>query len=181
MRINRLFGEDIDITQEDFGKKVREILSEAKKSDEFSLFKESTPMDVVVYLMNDYRSMLEKREIDENALQKDLIAIIDICVREGSVWLETSYKDTYEHLTEVLIKKNADYGNASIKNGGSVGNYVRMTDKLSRLRNFLHLDKLPNYESLADTWLDMAGYATLGVIILQLTQEKLSKDASNSK
>ena len=83
-------------------------------------------------------------------------------------------EEVSKELQATLIKKNADYGNSSVKNGGSVGNYVRMSDKVSRLQNLLGKEGKTNYESVNDTWLDLAGYATIGIIILNLTEKKLN-------
>jgi hypothetical protein len=126
-----------------------------------------------------YKGMLESKEIDVEELRLTLQDIIDVSIRAYVIYAGGSIPDIYAHLEQTLIKKNADYGNSSIKNGGSVGNYVRMSDKFSRLKNLLGTEGKTNYESVNDTWLDLAGYATIGTIILQLTAEKLGDKATS--
>ena len=79
--------------------------------------------------------------------------IIDVSLRAYVIYSGGSIPKVYENLRETLIRKNADYGNASVKNGGNVGNYVRMSDKLSRLQNLLGKEGKTNYESVNKTWL----------------------------
>lgn len=174
MKLTKLFGEDIDISQEDFGKTVKTILDDAMESNCGVALLSEAPLAAVTNSMLLYRGMLESREIDEEELRLTLRDIIDVSLRAYVMYSGGNIPEVYENLRETLIRKNADYGNASVKNGGSVGNYVRMTDKLSRLQNLLGKDGKTNFESVNDTWLDLAGYATLGTIILNLTSAKLN-------
>lgn len=175
MKLNKLFGEDIDISQDEFAEAVKSILlgndGEAPESIKSVSCK-------VIWNVSDmmlrYRGMLESREIESPELRKILKEIVRL-----SVWVchharMESTEDILDYLTCTLIRKNQDYGNSAIKNGGLVGNYVRMSDKVSRIVNILNNADI-NYESLEDSWLDLAGYATIGLIILRLT-EKVSND-----
>jgi len=67
-------------------------------------------------------------------------------------------------LNELLHKKRQDYGPNNINRFGLKGVAVRLTDKVERL---VHLTweqhGTPNYETLADTLIDIAGYAILGL------------------
>ena len=174
MKIKKLFGEDIDISQEDFGVEVGKILKAAETSEcGLSLLK-SAPLTAVTNCMLIYKGMLESKEIDVKELGLTLQDIIDVSLRAYVMYAGSTVAEVYKELQATLIKKNADYGNSSVKNGGSVGNYVRMSDKLSRLQNLLGKEGKTNYESVNDTWLDLAGYATIGIIILDLTEKKLN-------
>ena len=174
MKIKKLFGEDIDISQEDFGVEVGKILKAAETSEcGLSLLK-SAPLTAVTNCMLIYKGMLESKEIDIKELGLTLQDIIDVSLRAYVMYAGSTVAEVYKELQATLIKKNADYGNSSVKNGGSVGNYVRMSDKLSRLQNLLGKEGKTNYESVNDTWLDLAGYATIGIIILNLTEKKLN-------
>ncbi len=69
-------------------------------------------------------------------------------------------------ITDILIKKNADYGGASFDLGLN-GNMVHLWDKISRYRNLIEKgDKSPNFEALDDTLKDIIGYAIIGLHIL---------------
>lgn len=174
MKIKKLFGEDIDISQEDFGVEVGKILKAAETSECGLSLLTSTPLTAVANCMLIYKGMLESKEIDVKELGLTLQDIIDVSLRAYVMYAGSTVAEVYKELQATLIKKNADYGNSSVKNGGSVGNYVRMSDKLSRLQNLLGKEGKTNYESVNDTWLDLAGYATIGIIILDLTEKKLN-------
>lgn len=174
MKIRKLFGEDIDISQEDFGVEVGKILKAAETSKCGLSLLTSAPLTAVANCMLIYKGMLESKEIDVKELGLTLQDIIDVSLRAYVMYAGSTLPEVYKELQATLIKKNADYGNSSVKNGGSVGNYVRMSDKLSRLQNLLGKEGKTNYESINDTWLDLAGYATIGIIILDLTEKKLN-------
>jgi DNA polymerase II small subunit/DNA polymerase delta subunit B len=80
-------------------------------------------------------------------------------------------EDTFNELQELLIKKHIDYGpkNISESPGGPInGLRVRMHDKLARINNLV--DKQvsnPQYESLEDSFKDMANYAIIGLLVLR--------------
>lgn len=174
MKIKKLFGEDIDISQEDFGVEVGKILKVAETSECGLPLLTSAPLTAVTNCMLIYKGMLESKEINVKELGLTLQDIIDVSLRAYVMYAGSTLPEVYKELQATLIKKNADYGNSSVKNGGSVGNYVRMSDKLSRLQNLLGKEGKTNYESVNDTWLDLAGYATIGIIILNLTEKKLN-------
>lgn len=77
-----------------------------------------------------------------------------------------SIKKITDEVTEILLKKNQDYGGASFDLGLN-GNMVHLWDKVSRLRSLIECDKKePNFESLEDTLKDIIGYAVIGLHIL---------------
>lgn len=86
--------------------------------------------------------------------------------------------DVYEiqdELFELLIRKHDDYGPKNISNapGGPLnGLNVRMYDKLARLDNLISNNKDPKNESLRDTFLDLANYAIIGLLVLDGNWEK---------
>ncbi len=79
---------------------------------------------------------------------------------------EKSIKKITDDVTDILLKKNQDYGGASFDLGLN-GNMVHLWDKVSRFRSLLSKDGLnPNFESLEDTLKDIIGYAIIGLHIL---------------
>lgn len=77
--------------------------------------------------------------------------------------------DIQDELAEVLISKHEDYGKDNIADapGGAInGIRVRMHDKLSRLNNLLDNNKSPNHESIRDTLVDLANYATIAIMVV---------------
>jgi hypothetical protein len=71
---------------------------------------------------------------------------------------------------EVLISKHKDYGPTNISDapGGALnGLRVRLHDKVARLNNLIDKGVDPQHESLFDTFLDIANYGLIGMMILE--------------
>jgi hypothetical protein len=67
-----------------------------------------------------------------------------------------------------MMKKQEDYGplNIALAPGGAMnGLRVRMYDKLARLNNMADKSGTPNYESIEDTFIDLANYAIIGLLV----------------
>lgn len=87
--------------------------------------------------------------------------------------LTKEFKDavakTYSEAEELLLRKHMDYGpkNISESPGGPVnGLRVRMHDKLARINNLYESGATPENESLRDSFLDMANYALIAMLVL---------------
>lgn len=81
----------------------------------------------------------------------------------------------YFELHELLVKKQVDYGPFNIWNapGGAVnGLMVRMSDKLERLKNLIYNDIEPNNEALEDSFIDIANYAIIALMVERGIWEK---------
>ena len=80
-------------------------------------------------------------------------------------------EETFSELKILLLQKHFDYGpkNISESPGGPInGLRVRMWDKLARINNLV--DKgiyNPQYESLEDSFKDLANYAIIGLLVLR--------------
>ena len=71
-------------------------------------------------------------------------------------------------LQTIMLKKHADYGPMNISGapGGAMnGLRVRMYDKLARLNNLIDTGDTPNYESIQDSFIDLANYAIIGLLV----------------
>ena len=78
--------------------------------------------------------------------------------------------ETFNELEQLLIKKHLDYGpkNISESPGGPInGLRVRMHDKLARINNLTDNGSTPEFESLEDSFKDMANYAVIGLLVLR--------------
>lgn len=73
-----------------------------------------------------------------------------------------------DHLKQVLLDKNHDYGNSfgeTFAELGPISGFTRFLDKTNRLKQLLTDSKQDVAdESIVDTWLDAAGYAILNYI-----------------
>jgi hypothetical protein len=82
-------------------------------------------------------------------------------------WDDT-VRDILNTLATTLVDKQHDYGHDNILWGGPEGVLVRAHDKIARLKNLMGRDQ-PANESLRDSWLDLAGYAIIGIMLLDGT------------
>ena len=81
-----------------------------------------------------------------------------------------SFNDVLFTLEDMLIKKNSDYGSSfdkSINKFGWVYVAIELDKKKNRLHSLLKNKEKPNYESIEDTLLDIAGYCVLSLIYLE--------------
>ncbi len=88
------------------------------------------------------------------------------------VELEQFYNDVVEITNAnvlLLVKKQKDYGSKNISQspGGPLnGLRVRMFDKLARINNLVETGAKPENESLRDSFLDIANYAIIAMMVL---------------
>jgi len=84
---------------------------------------------------------------------------------------EADVADVFSEAEGLLLKKHADYGPKNISNspGGALnGLRVRMHDKLARISNLIDNSAgIPVNEPLVDSFIDLANYALIGVMVLE--------------
>jgi hypothetical protein len=79
--------------------------------------------------------------------------------------LKDNYGITSADITELLIKKQTDYGPENINRFGQFGLVVRTHDKVARLENLLAKGINPYNESVIDTYMDIVGYSAIGIMV----------------
>ena len=82
---------------------------------------------------------------------------------------ESRVSHVFEEARSVLLQKHHDYGptNISRSPGGPLnGLRVRMWDKQGRINNLVDYGVDPENESLRDSFLDLANYSLIGVLVL---------------
>ena len=80
-----------------------------------------------------------------------------------------------DEIGNLLITKQGDYGPGNINNafGGPInGLLVRIGDKFERLKNLFKSGSQPKYESIEDSFKDMANYAVIALMIQRGTWPK---------
>ena len=83
--------------------------------------------------------------------------------------------EVIDELGNLLITKQADYGPGNVNNafGGPMnGLMVRIGDKFERLKNLLSNNKQTNYESVEDSFMDLANYAVIALMVKRGTWPK---------
>lgn len=76
--------------------------------------------------------------------------------------------DTVDAMGNLLISKQRDYGPGNINNayGGPInGLLVRMGDKFERIKNLVNSGVKPEHESLQDSFIDLANYAIIAMMV----------------
>ena len=85
-------------------------------------------------------------------------------------YFHKSFINVYSTLEETLLKKNRDYGSSFDKSVNKFG-WIYVAIELDKKKNILHSllknKEKPNYESIEDTLLDIAGYCVLSLIYLE--------------
>lgn len=82
--------------------------------------------------------------------------------------LEINMLNIHELLGEILLSKHKDYGPYNIAHapGGPLnGLRVRMHDKLARINHLIDTGDTPNHESLVDSFIDLANYAIIAILV----------------
>lgn len=89
-----------------------------------------------------------------------------VCYETGlveNVWLETK-EETVNKISDILVRKQRDYGHENIARFGTAGILIRLHDKVARLENLLAKDAGPENESVVDNFIDLLGYASIGIM-----------------
>jgi hypothetical protein len=88
----------------------------------------------------------------------------------------TEMWDVIDRCGNVLISKQEDYGPLNIARapGGPLnGLRVRIYDKIARINNLIDENQDPKHESLRDSFLDLANYGIIALMVLDGTWPKL--------
>lgn len=78
-------------------------------------------------------------------------------------------QSVYQEAGALLLRKHRDYGPRNIADapGGALnGLRVRMHDKLARINNLIGKERDPENESLRDSFMDIANYGLIAVLVL---------------
>ncbi len=94
-------------------------------------------------------------------------AYMEIYERFKSPEFDKAFQDLLVDRFELFKRKQASYGSNNIAALGMKGVFVRIWDKVQRLRNLVWLDK-PNTiddESIEDTFGDLAVYSMMAIVL----------------
>ena len=105
----------------------------------------------------DNRCMSKRTSPKEVNNVREIATYLDLKTDIGVVALEKMLR-----LVILFDKKQSDYGKGNISKFGEKGVLVRVNDKVERLCNLLWNNKAPNFESVQDTWDDLAVYGVIG-------------------
>lgn len=117
---------------------------------------------------NSFERDWDYRQFDSKAWDKYDFG--DIASQDPMVKFEIDVYDIADQLAELLISKQKDYGPLNIARapGGPLnGLRVRLFDKIQRLSHLVDTNKDPEHESLKDTFMDIANYGIIGLMVLE--------------
>lgn len=79
--------------------------------------------------------------------------------------LDQAYQLVLDDLMQMFLKKHKDYGKGNILSVKEMGIAFRMTEKIERLKHLLMSGDTPTNESIEETWVDLAVYAIIAVLL----------------
>lgn len=83
--------------------------------------------------------------------------------------IESDLKSRFSEAQELLLSKHRDYGAKNISNapGGALnGLRVRIHDKTARINHLIDSGVSPEHESLRDSFIDLANYAIIALMVI---------------
>jgi hypothetical protein len=121
--------------------------------------------------MGQMKELYTEMNTEELGEIKDLPDTIAEMIRNGSPTgaFEEAVQQKFQHAKHILLSKQKDYGPKNIAQapGGALnGLRVRMHDKLARINHLVETGATPEHESLKDSFLDMANYAIIAMLVL---------------
>lgn len=69
-----------------------------------------------------------------------------------------------DEISDILIRKQRDYGHDNISRFGRTGILIRLHDKVARLENLHRHAVAPENESVVDNFVDLIGYSSIGIM-----------------
>lgn len=97
-------------------------------------------------------------------------------VKEGVI--TEKFVSEVAKLSELFDQKQHDYGSGNIAKFGEVGVLVRVSDKIERLANLQRKGiNDPLNEAVEDSWMDIAVYAVIALMIQHNKWEGINRDA----
>ena len=111
--------------------------------------------------------------------EKKKVVSTEVADQARRDYFEDSLADIFEEAHALLLKKHKDYGpkNISLAPGGPLnGLRVRMWDKLARINNLVDTNVEPENESLRDSFVDLANYAVIAMMVIDGAWDKDLRD-----
>jgi hypothetical protein len=112
------------------------------------------------------RAIKKEHELDDQtAHRRELVEYVPSAL---DIFAEIA-QEYYDDAACLLVKKQADYGPKNISNapGGPLnGLRVRISDKLARINHLIDSDVTPENESLRDSFIDLANYSIIALMVL---------------
>ncbi len=79
--------------------------------------------------------------------------------------LDQAFEQVSDELLVMFLKKHKDYGKGNILANGELGIAMRVSEKVERLKHLLFSQQTPQNEAVEETWIDIAVYAVIAVLL----------------
>jgi len=80
-------------------------------------------------------------------------------------YLDEAFARVCQEALAMFIKKHKDYGKGNILDMGELGISFRISEKFNRIKNLLMSGRKPENESIEESWIDIAVYAIIAVLL----------------
>lgn len=92
--------------------------------------------------------------------------------------LDQAYQLVLNDLMKMFLKKHSDYGKGNVLAVKELGIALRITEKVERIKNLMLTKQgdSPANESLEETWIDIAVYAILAILLMRNQFQTLEVD-----
>lgn len=92
-------------------------------------------------------------------------AIARNAAKESKIFDYPEPDQAIQELSDLLVRKQKDYGHDNISRFGRLGLLVRVHDKVARLENLTRRGLDPENESLRDNYMDVINYCAIGMMV----------------
>lgn len=122
-----------------------------------------------------HRESTKPKKIDDGLVNQSVDRLKKASLFKVSRIFVNNVWKVSDECSNILIKKQEDYGPHNIGDapGGPLnGLIVRIHDKISRIKHLTDSKAEPNNESLRDSYVDLANYALIALMVLDGTWPK---------
>ena len=96
-------------------------------------------------------------------------------------YLDEAFEEVSQEMLEMFKKKHKDYGKGNILDMGELGIAFRISEKFNRIKHLLMQGKKPENESVEESWVDIAVYAVIAVLLKRGWFKKLEVKETQKK
>ncbi len=88
-------------------------------------------------------------------------------------YLNEAFALVCQEMVSMFIKKHKDYGKGNILDMKELGIAFRVSEKLNRIKHLLMKQRVPENETVEESWVDIAVYAVIAVLFKRGWFERL--------
>ena len=129
-----------------------------------------------IYYIDEPITVLNNTDNSVNAIKNaSSDNTLQVGLTEGTPLSVVKFKNLTNKMSETYERKNHDYGdsfNKSLDKFGLIASVVRMNDKMERIESLMNKEALVKDESIKDTLLDLANYAIMTIVWMNLHKDK---------